>query len=92
MITKGDFYVLLKTLEEPPTRMVLSPASDVYKKLPDTIISRTQRFTFRTIPAVEVATHLAWIAEQEGFAAEQQRRFILSTRCICSARLPLTHF
>lgn len=70
MLSKAAFNALLKTLEEPPAHIVFILATTDADKLPDTIISRTQRFNFRTIPAGEVAAHLGWIAEQEGFKAE----------------------
>ncbi len=70
MLSKAAFNALLKTLEEPPEHIVFILATTDADKLPDTIISRTQRFNFRTIPAEEVAGHLGWIAKQEGFLAE----------------------
>lgn len=71
MLSKSAFNALLKTLEEPPEHVVFILATTDADKLPDTIVSRTQRFSFRTIPAEEVASHLSWIAEQEGFPAEE---------------------
>lgn len=70
MLSKAAFNALLKTLEEPPAHIVFILATTDADKLPDTIISRTQRFNFRTISIEEVAKHLGWIAEQEGFKAE----------------------
>lgn len=71
MLSKAAFNALLKTLEEPPEHIVFILATTDADKLPDTIVSRTQRFTFRTISTEEVTRHLAWIAEQEGFVAEE---------------------
>ena len=70
MLSKAAFNALLKTLEEPPEHVVFILATTDADKLPDTIVSRTQRFTFRTISTAEAAKHLGWIAEQEGFTAE----------------------
>ncbi len=70
MLSKAAFNALLKTLEEPPAHIVFILATTDADKLPDTIISRTQRFHFRTIQADEVAAHLGWIAEQEGFSVD----------------------
>ncbi len=67
MLSKAAFNALLKTLEEPPEHIVFILATTDADKLPDTIVSRTQRFNFRTIPTSEVATHLSWIAEKEKF-------------------------
>lgn len=72
MLSKPAFNALLKTLEEPPEHVVFILATTDADKLPDTIISRTQRFSFRTISTKEVAGHLAWIAEQEGFLASDE--------------------
>ena len=72
MLSKAAFNALLKTLEEPPEHIVFILATTDADKLPATIISRTQRFNFRSIPTAEAAAHLAWIAEQEGFTAEDE--------------------
>jgi len=72
MLSKAAFNALLKTLEEPPAHVVFILATTDADKLPDTIISRTQRFNFRTISTEEVAQHLAWIARQEGFPADEE--------------------
>lgn len=71
MLSKAAFNALLKTLEEPPEHVVFILATTDADKLPDTIVSRTQRFNFRTIPVKEAAEHLAWIAKQEGFSADE---------------------
>src|SRR5690606_16546256 len=49
MLSKAAFNALLKTLEEPPEHIVFILATTDADKLPETIISRTQRFAFRTI-------------------------------------------
>ncbi len=72
MLSKAAFNALLKTLEEPPAHVVFILATTDADKLPDTIVSRTQRFNFRTISADKVAKHLGWIAEQEGFLVEPE--------------------
>jgi len=65
MLTKEAFNALLKTLEEPPAHVVFILATTDAHKLPETIISRTQRFTFRPYPLEQVAEHLREIAKQE---------------------------
>src|ERR1700759_921873 len=47
MLTKEAFNALLKTLEEPPAHVVFILATTDAHKLPDTIVSRTQRYTFK---------------------------------------------
>lgn len=65
MLTKEAFNALLKTLEEPPEHVVFILATTEAHKLPATIISRTQRHTFRPIPIVSIVEHLATIAKAE---------------------------
>lgn len=65
MLTKEAFNALLKTLEEPPKHVVFILATTEIHKLPETIISRTQRFTFKPVPQDQVVAHLKDIAKQE---------------------------
>ena len=65
MLSKAAFNALLKTLEEPPEHAVFILATTDSDKLPATIISRTQRFNFRTITVPDAVRHLKHIAEQE---------------------------
>lgn len=72
MLSKAAFNALLKTLEEPPVHVVFILATTDADKLPDTIISRTQRFNFRTVPVNEVADHLMTIVKSEGYTADPE--------------------
>ncbi len=65
MLTREAFNALLKTLEEPPAHVVFILATTELHKLPETIISRTQRFTFKPIDQKSAVTHLAEIAKSE---------------------------
>jgi DNA polymerase-3 subunit gamma/tau len=65
MLSKQAFNGLLKTLEEPPAHVVFILATTEPHKLPDTIISRTQRFQFKPIEQDKVINHLKFIANQE---------------------------
>ncbi len=65
MLTKEAFNALLKTLEEPPKHVIFILATTEAHKLPETIISRTQRFSFKPASLKEVASHLSKIAKQE---------------------------
>lgn len=65
MLTKEAFNALLKTLEEPPAHAVFILATTDAHKLPATIVSRTQRFTFKPVDKDKVAAHLAEIAKKE---------------------------
>ncbi|HEX7368458.1 MAG TPA: DNA polymerase III subunit gamma/tau [Candidatus Saccharimonadales bacterium] len=65
MLSKAAFNALLKTLEEPPAHVVFILATTEAHKLPETIISRTQRFVFRPIEPAKVRAHLQDIAQHE---------------------------
>ncbi len=65
MLTREAFNALLKTLEEPPAHVIFILATTEAHKLPETIISRTQRFTFKPIDPVQAVGHLRSIAKQE---------------------------
>jgi len=65
MLSKAAFNALLKTLEEPPEHIVFILATTNVEKLPATIISRTQRFSFRPIGVEDAIKHLSNIAKQE---------------------------
>jgi len=65
MLTKEAFNALLKTLEEPPAHVVFILATTEVHKLPETILSRTQRFTFKPVDLPKVVGHLRAIADAE---------------------------
>jgi len=65
MLTKEAFNALLKTLEEPPAHVVFILATTEMHKLPETIVSRTQRYAFKPVDKVQVAAHLRSIASAE---------------------------
>lgn len=65
MLTKEAFNALLKTLEEPPAHVVFILATTEAHKLPETIISRTQRFAFRPVSLNQVVEHLRVISSAE---------------------------
>lgn len=65
MLSKPAFNALLKTLEEPPEHVIFILATTEVHKLPETIISRTQRYSFRPVALEKVTAHLRSIAEKE---------------------------
>jgi len=71
MLSSGAFNALLKTLEEPPSHAVFILATTEAHKLPETIISRTQRHNFRPITEDDIVEHLGNIAKKEGVKADQ---------------------
>lgn len=72
MLSKGAFNAFLKTLEEPPTNVFFILATTESHKVPETIISRCQRFDFKRIDVKTVMTRLAYIAQSEGVTAEDE--------------------
>ena len=75
MLSTAAFNALLKTLEEPPPRVVFVLATTDPQRVLPTILSRCQRFDFRRIPLTALEGHLSWIAEREqiGISAEALR-------------------
>lgn len=65
MLSKSAFNALLKIIEEPPEHVVFILATTDFDKVPDTIVSRTQRYNFRLIDESTVVDHLAFIAKEE---------------------------
>jgi DNA polymerase III subunit gamma/tau len=68
MLSNAAFNALLKTLEEPPNRVVFILATTDAQRVLPTIISRCQRFDFRRIPLGAMVTHLTHIATVEGIS------------------------
>ncbi len=67
MLTREAFNALLKTLEEPPEHAIFILATTEAHKLPETIVSRTQHFSFKPVDLSEVVEHLKQIADGEKF-------------------------
>lgn len=70
MLSKPAFNALLKTLEEPPEHVVFILATTDIEKLPETIISRTQRHTFRRATQQQLIENMQRIAKAENMAVE----------------------
>ena len=70
MLSKGAFNALLKTLEEPPSHVKFILATTEAEKIPNTILSRCQRYDFRNIPTREIAGHLKEICKKEKIKAD----------------------
>ena len=65
MLSLGAFNALLKILEEPPKGVIFILCTTDPQKIPNTILSRVQRFDFKRIPQNEIAMRLAYILEEE---------------------------
>jgi DNA polymerase-3 subunit gamma/tau len=73
MLTREAFNALLKTLEEPPANVVFVLATTEPHKIPETIISRCQRFDFRRPQVRDIARLLATIVERENARPDDER-------------------
>ncbi|HAV43283.1 TPA: DNA polymerase III, subunit gamma and tau, partial [bacterium] len=71
MLTEPAFNALLKTLEEPPAHIIFIFATTDPHRIPPTILSRTQRFSFRRIPPSVITEALVKLIEQEGIEVEK---------------------
>ncbi len=80
MLSTAAFNGLLKTLEEPPEHVVFIFATTEVQAVPQTILSRCQRFNFRRISTEQIAAHLATIAQAEGIAVEEGALHLLASR------------
>lgn len=78
MLTNESFNALLKTLEEPPPHVVFILATTEIQKLPDTILSRCQKYFFKNIPADVIAAHLKTIVAKENCTADDAALYIIA--------------
>ncbi|MFN3625563.1 MAG: DNA polymerase III subunit gamma/tau [Hyphomicrobium sp.] len=70
MLSKGAFNALLKTLEEPPEHVKFIFATTEIRKVPVTVLSRTQRFDLRRVDVPELSAHFVKIVANEGATAD----------------------
>ena len=80
MLSTAAFNALLKTLEEPPPRVVFVLATTDPQRVLPTILSRCQRFDFRRIPLAALEQHLGWIAEQEQIEITAEALHVVAQR------------
>ena len=80
MLSTAAFNALLKTLEEPPPRVVFVLATTDPQRVLATILSRCQRFDFRRIPLQALEQHLTWIAEQEQIGITPEALHVVAQR------------
>src|SRR3990167_1026148 len=66
MLSNPAFNALLKTLEEPPSHAIFIFATTESHKIPDTVLSRCQRFDFKRISLKEIQDHIKFVAKTEG--------------------------
>ena len=80
MLSTAAFNALLKTLEEPPPRVVFVLATTDPQRVLPTILSRCQRFDYRRIPLDALERHLGWIAEQEAIQITPEALHVVAQR------------
>lgn len=86
MLSRNAFNALLKTLEEPPPHVKFLFATTEVDKLPVTVLSRTQRFDLRRIPAGMLADHFARVCGLEGVEADMEALRIIAAAAEGSVR------
>jgi len=72
MLSQAAFNALLKTLEEPPERVIFILATTEVNKLPVTVVSRCQRFDFSRLTVDEITARLRVIADAEGISLDER--------------------
>jgi DNA polymerase-3 subunit gamma/tau len=77
-ITNEAFNALLKTLEEPPEWVVFILCTTESHKIPTTIASRCQQFTFRSVEFAELVARMEWICKEEGITAASDALAVLA--------------
>ena len=80
MLSTGAFNALLKTLEEPTPNVVFILATTELHKIPATILSRVQRFEFKSIKTKDIRDHIFQILENEGIDYETEAVEIIARR------------
>ncbi|MCU0520351.1 MAG: DNA polymerase III subunit gamma/tau [Anaerolineae bacterium] len=86
MLSTAAFNALLKTLEEPPPHVIFVLATTEVHKIPETILSRCQRFEFRRIPLGALVDRLGVIATAEGVATEPEALELIARAATGSMR------
>ena len=80
MLSTGAFNALLKTLEEPTQNVVFILATTELHKIPATILSRVQRFEFKSIRTQDIKDHIYHILEKENISSEPEAVEIIARR------------
>ena len=80
MLSTGAFNALLKTLEEPTQNVIFILATTELHKIPATILSRVQRFEFKSIKTQDIKEHIYHILEKENISSEPEAVEIIARR------------
>lgn len=92
MLSLAAFNAFLKTLEEPPSYAIFILATTEKHKIIPTILSRCQIFDFNRIQIEDIASHLAYVAEEEGVKAEPDALHIIAQKADGALRDALSIF
>ena len=92
MLSTSSFNALLKSIEEPPAHVVFMMATTALDKIPDTVLSRSQIYEFRTISSKTVSERLRYIAGQEGITVPDDALLLLARAGEGSMRDSLSAF
>ena len=86
MLTNEAFNALLKTLEEPPPQVIMILATTEIQKLPETIVSRCQRYDFRNVSDSHIVDRLKHISESEKIECEDELLWFIAQNSSGSLR------
>ena len=78
MLSRDAWNALLKTLEEPPAHVVFILATTEVNKIPETILSRCQRFDFHRISPADISARLTEISEKEGVTLSEEAALLIA--------------
>ena len=92
MLSTSSFNALLKSIEEPPPHVVFMMATTELHKIPDTVLSRSQIYEFKTISSKTVAERLRFVADQEGITVPDDALLLLARAGEGSMRDSLSAF
>ena len=86
MLSGSAFNALLKTLEEPPAHAIFIFATTEPHRLPQTVLSRCQRFDFRRIPTTDLVKTIEAIGQKENLEIQKEAAYVLARRADGSLR------
>ena len=86
MLTKEAFNALLKILEEPPQHILFILTTTEIEKIPDTVISRCQRYDFKTLSENDIVNMLINVAEKENIKIDEESLNLIYQKSEGSAR------
>ena len=92
MLSSSSFNALLKSIEEPPPHVVFMMATTELQKIPETVLSRSQVYEFRTITAKTVADRLRYVADEEKITIADEALMLLARAGEGSMRDSLSAF